>query len=159
MRSMVPQTAPGAEWLVSVALLLVRVAGHATNDTWRNLRHELDRMHLVTLVTSDGRLAKRTATTTRQRELFAALDVREPAQLAAVSPAHGLFLGDSHAYELSKSGQSWAHARAVELATASSVEWWNTERPYGPLGHLPPAEYEASFIAAAMQLSVPPAAA
>ena len=31
-------------WL---ALLLIRVAENATSDTWRNLRHELDRMHLV----------------------------------------------------------------------------------------------------------------
>jgi putative transposase len=45
--------------------------------------------------------------------------------------------------------QSWAHARAVELATASWVEWWNTQRLYGPLGYLPPAEYEAQYIAAA----------
>jgi hypothetical protein len=36
-------------WL---ALLLVRVAETATSDTWRNLRHELDRMHLVTLATT-----------------------------------------------------------------------------------------------------------
>ena len=38
-------------WL---ALLLIRVAENATGDTWRNLRHELDRMHLVTLATADG---------------------------------------------------------------------------------------------------------
>jgi hypothetical protein len=33
-------------WL---GLLLIRVAENATGDIWRNLRHELDRMHLVTL--------------------------------------------------------------------------------------------------------------
>ena len=33
-------------WL---ALLLIRVAETRTGDTWRNLRHELDRMHLVTV--------------------------------------------------------------------------------------------------------------
>ena len=27
-----------------------------TGDTWRNIRHELDRMHLVTLATADGRV-------------------------------------------------------------------------------------------------------
>ena len=42
-------------WL---ALLLIRVAETRTGDTWRNLRHELDRMHLVTLATADGRGAK-----------------------------------------------------------------------------------------------------
>ena len=31
--------------------LLIRVAETATGDTWRNLAHELDRMHLVTLAT------------------------------------------------------------------------------------------------------------
>ena len=36
-------------WL---ALLLLRVIENATGDTWRNLRHELDRMHLVTLATN-----------------------------------------------------------------------------------------------------------
>jgi hypothetical protein len=65
-------------WL---GLLLIRVAEHATGDTWRNLRHELDRMHLVTLETSEGRIAKRSATTKRQREFLAALEVREPAQI------------------------------------------------------------------------------
>ena len=65
-------------WL---GLLLIRVAENLTGDTWRNLRHELDRMHLVTLETAEGRVAKRSATTTRQRELFSALEVREPAQI------------------------------------------------------------------------------
>jgi hypothetical protein len=65
-------------WL---ALLLIRVAENMTGDTWRNLRHELDRMHLVTLETKEGRIAKRSATTTRQREILRALDVREPAQI------------------------------------------------------------------------------
>ena len=65
-------------WL---GLLLIRVAENATGDTWRNLRHELDRMHLVTLETTEGRIAKRSATTKRQREILAALEVREPAQI------------------------------------------------------------------------------
>ena len=47
-------------WL---ALLLIRVAETATGDTWRNLRHELDRMHLVTLATADGQVAQRSAAT------------------------------------------------------------------------------------------------
>jgi hypothetical protein len=51
-------------WL---ALLLIRVAENATGDTWRNVRHELDRMHLVTLATADGGVAQRTATTPGRR--------------------------------------------------------------------------------------------
>ena len=45
--------------------------------------------------------------------------------------------------------QSWRPARAVELATASWVEWWNTERLYSAIGYVPPAEYEARHVAAA----------
>ena len=65
-------------WL---GLLLIRVAENATGDTWRNLRNELDRMCLVTLETAEGRIAKRSATTKRQREILAALEMREPAQI------------------------------------------------------------------------------
>jgi hypothetical protein len=62
-------------WL---ALLLIRVAENATGDTWRNLRHELERMHLVTLGTADGRVAQRSAATPRQQSILGALDLREP---------------------------------------------------------------------------------
>lgn len=51
---------------------------HTIGDTWR---HELERMHLVTLEASDGRGAQRSATMPRQRELFQALDVAGPARL------------------------------------------------------------------------------
>jgi hypothetical protein len=62
-------------WL---ALLLVRVIENATGDTWRNLRHELDRMHLVTLATADGQVAQRSATTPGQKAILAALELGEP---------------------------------------------------------------------------------
>jgi hypothetical protein len=62
-------------WL---ALLLIRVAENATGDTWRNLRNELERMHLVTLGTADGRVAQRSAATPRQQSILGALDLREP---------------------------------------------------------------------------------
>jgi len=64
-------------WL---ALLLMRVIENATNDTWRNVRHELDRMHLVTLATADGHVAQRTATTAGQKTILAALLLAEPAR-------------------------------------------------------------------------------
>ena len=38
-------------------------------------------MHLVTLETKEGRIAKRSGTTKRQREILAALELREPAQI------------------------------------------------------------------------------
>jgi hypothetical protein len=62
-------------WL---ALLLLRVVENATEDTWRNIRHELDRMHLVTLATADGRVAQRSATTAGQKSILAALELPEP---------------------------------------------------------------------------------
>jgi hypothetical protein len=62
-------------WL---ALLLIRVAENATGDTWRNLRHELDRMHLVTLATPDGHVAQRSAITAGHKTILAALDLPDP---------------------------------------------------------------------------------
>lgn len=62
-------------WL---ALLLIRVVENATGDTWRNVRHELDRMHLVTMETAEGQVAQRSATTPGQAEILAALDIAEP---------------------------------------------------------------------------------
>lgn len=62
-------------WL---ALLLIRVLENTTGDTWRNIRHELDRMHLVTLATPAGTLAQRTAITARQKTIWDAADLSEP---------------------------------------------------------------------------------
>jgi hypothetical protein len=62
-------------WL---ALLLLRVIENATADTWRNTRHELDRMHLVTLATNAGRVAQRSAITPAQQTVLHALDLPEP---------------------------------------------------------------------------------
>ena len=64
-------------WL---ALLLIRTVEHATGDTWRNVRNELERMHLVTLETAEGRVAQRSTTTPRQRDIFQALETPEPAR-------------------------------------------------------------------------------
>jgi hypothetical protein len=64
-------------WL---ALLLIRVVENTTGDTWRNIRHELDRMHLVTLATPDGQVAQRSATTPGQKTILTALDLPEPAR-------------------------------------------------------------------------------
>jgi hypothetical protein len=71
-------------WL---ALLLTRVIENAVLDTWRNTRHELDRMHLVTLATPDGSLAQRSQTTPAQRVALAALDLPEPPRFIDFTPA------------------------------------------------------------------------
>ena len=65
-------------WL---ALLLLRVIEIATGDTWRNIRNELDRMHLVTLSTHAGQIAQRTTTTPGQQALLRALDLPEPPKI------------------------------------------------------------------------------
>ena len=70
-------------WL---ALLLLRVIENATGDTWRNLHHELDRMHLVTLATNAGQVAQRSATTPGQQAIFGALDLREPPSSSTSPP-------------------------------------------------------------------------
>ena len=62
-------------WL---GLLLMRVIENTTGDTWRNVRHELDRMHLVTMQTAEGRVAQRTNTTPGQAEILAKLHIAEP---------------------------------------------------------------------------------
>jgi hypothetical protein len=62
-------------WL---ALLLIRVVENATADTWRNTRHELDRLHLVTLATDHGRVAQRSALTAGHKAILTALDLPEP---------------------------------------------------------------------------------
>jgi IS4 transposase len=62
-------------WL---ALLLIRACENATGESWRCVREELERMHLVTLETSEGRVARRSRTTTGQRQIFGALELPEP---------------------------------------------------------------------------------
>lgn len=70
-------------WL---ALLLIRVAETRTGDTWRNLRHELDRMHLVTLATAEGRVAQRSTLTSGQKTILTALDLPEPPKYLDFTP-------------------------------------------------------------------------
>jgi len=61
-----------------IALLLLRVVENATGDTWRNVRQELDRIHLVTLATADGHVAQRSATTDGHKAILSALHLPEP---------------------------------------------------------------------------------
>jgi len=39
----------------------------------------------------------------------------------------------------------WRTKQAVELATLEWVAWFNHHRLMGPLGHIPPAEFEANY--------------
>jgi hypothetical protein len=71
-------------WL---ALLLIRIAETAAGDTWPNLRHELDRMHLGTFTGAAGTVRRRTATTTAQAGILRALDLAEPREISDIRPA------------------------------------------------------------------------
>ncbi len=71
-------------WL---ALLLIRVAETEADDTWRNLRNELDRMHLVTLATTQGTVAQRTELTPGHRHILGALKLPEPPRFYDFTPA------------------------------------------------------------------------
>lgn len=71
-------------WL---ALLLVRVAETATADTWRNLRFELEKLHLGRFAGAAGEVRQRTELTARQKALFKALQVAEPPRLFELAPA------------------------------------------------------------------------
>ena len=71
-------------WL---ALLLLRVAETETGETWRNLRHELDRMHLVTLATNEGTVSQRTELTPGHRRILGALELPEPPRFYDFTPA------------------------------------------------------------------------
>jgi transposase InsO family protein len=39
----------------------------------------------------------------------------------------------------------WRHLEAVEFATLTWVDWFNTRRLLEPIGYVPPAEYEADY--------------
>jgi hypothetical protein len=71
-------------WL---ALLLIRVAENRTQDTWRNLRHELQRLHLVTLATDRGTVAQRSLLTVGQQAILTRLEMPEPPRFYDFKPA------------------------------------------------------------------------
>lgn len=62
-------------WL---ALLLIHVVENTTGDIWRNVRHELDRIHRVTLATGESRVAQRTTLTAGQKAILDALELPQP---------------------------------------------------------------------------------
>jgi putative transposase len=49
--------------------------------------------------------------------------------------------------ELIRRRGPWRGLDEVEIATLEWVEWWNHHRLLGPIGHLPPAEAEATYYA------------
>jgi hypothetical protein len=77
-------------WL---GLLVLRVAEVATGWTWRNLRNELDRMHLVTFAATEGTVSQRSELTPAQRKILDALKLPEPPRFFDFSPVPELEAG------------------------------------------------------------------
>jgi transposase len=71
-----------------LALLITRVAETRARDTWRNLRRELERIHLGYFHGTAGRVHQRTELTPRQREILTAIDVPEPPRFLAIEPSN-----------------------------------------------------------------------
>jgi hypothetical protein len=71
-------------WL---ALLLVRLAERQADDTWRNLRRELERLHLVTLAGAAGQVQQTTRLSPEQRDILNRLQLEPPPRLTSLTPA------------------------------------------------------------------------
>jgi len=63
------------------------VAESRAQDTWRNLRHELQRLPLVTLATDHATVAPRSLLTPGQQAILHRLDLPEPPRFYDLSPA------------------------------------------------------------------------
>ncbi|MGH2743976.1 MAG: IS1634 family transposase [Thermoleophilaceae bacterium] len=70
-------------WL---ALLLARLCERQTSQTWRTLRRELERLHLVTLAGAAGQVQQTTRLTPAQRHILAQLGIEPPPRLTSLTP-------------------------------------------------------------------------
>ena len=71
-------------WL---ALLHIRIAERQTDQTWRRIALELQRLHLVTLQGPDGTVQQTTQLTDAQRQILDATSVKPPPRITALDPA------------------------------------------------------------------------
>ncbi|MHB8395422.1 MAG: IS1634 family transposase [Candidatus Dormibacteria bacterium] len=62
-------------WL---SLLLIRLAENESHDSWRNLRRELEKMHLGRFTGPHGEVLQRTESTPCQEAIFRTMQVAEP---------------------------------------------------------------------------------
>jgi hypothetical protein len=72
-------------WL---SLLLIRIAENQAADTWRNLRDELQRMHLGTFAGHAGTSRQRTELTVQQQAILRALGVEQPPLFLQLAAGH-----------------------------------------------------------------------
>jgi transposase InsO family protein len=49
----------------------------------------------------------------------------------------------------------WRTVEDVEFATLKWVAWYNTARLFGPIGYLPPAEYEETYYRSQQTPAIP----
>jgi transposase len=72
-------------WL---SLLLIRIAENQAHDTWRNLRDELQRLHLGTFTGPAGTSRQRTELTTHQQQILRQLGVEAPPLFLELAAGH-----------------------------------------------------------------------
>ena len=70
-------------WL---ALLLIRIAETTCEDTWLNLREELERIHVGTFAGPAGTFRQRTETSPAQRAILTKLGIPEPKRIITLEP-------------------------------------------------------------------------
>src|SRR5262245_56827024 len=70
-------------WL---ALLLIRIAERATDESWRRIATELQRLHRVTLHGPAGSVQQTTRLTDPQHAILAALEIAPPPRITALEP-------------------------------------------------------------------------
>lgn len=57
-------------------------------------------------------------------------------------------LNGTYKAELIRRRGPWHTRQRAELATIERIDWYNTARLHGELGHIPPLEHEAQWLAA-----------
>ena len=70
-------------WL---SLLLIRLAETGTDETWRTIRQEMDRLHLGRFSGTAGEVLQRTEVTPRQAAFLKALSLPEPPRIVGITP-------------------------------------------------------------------------
>ncbi|MDQ6805370.1 MAG: IS1634 family transposase [Actinomycetota bacterium] len=72
-------------WL---SLLLIRIAEIHTGQTWRNLRDELERLHVGTFTGPAGDSRQRTELTSQQQQILRALNIQPPPLFLQLAAGH-----------------------------------------------------------------------
>lgn len=71
-------------WL---GLLMIRLLENRTDQTWNQIRRQVQRIHQVTLAGDDGTVQTLTRPTAEQNQLFATAGLQAPKRLTAMTPA------------------------------------------------------------------------